>query len=189
MVVRPLDQLIEVTDAPVDRIDRLVVGDVVAEVGQWRRIDRRQPERIDPEPGQVLESRADSAQVADAVAIGVLERAGVDLIDDGFLPSHNWRVSPVRPRSEPSLTPRPGLPSTSLAPVAQGIEHRFPKPGVCGSNPPGGTLRRRQLRELPAKRRNTRYGPSARRGMSRPGGRARCRSRRRSWLARSDEAG
>ena len=25
------------------------------------------------------------------------------------------------------------------APVAQGIEHRFPKPGVAGSNPAGGT--------------------------------------------------
>src|SRR5262245_36107678 len=31
-----------------------------------------------------------------------------------------------------------GLPS---APVAQGIEHRFPKPVVAGSNPAGGTER------------------------------------------------
>ena len=31
--------------------------------------------------------------------------------------------------------------SASPAPVAQGIEHRFPKPGVGGSNPPGGTSR------------------------------------------------
>ena len=26
--------------------------------------------------------------------------------------------------------------------VAQGIEHRFPKPGVAGSNPAGGTITR-----------------------------------------------
>ncbi len=27
-------------------------------------------------------------------------------------------------------------------PVAQGIEHRFPKPGVVGSNPTGVTMKR-----------------------------------------------
>ena len=31
------------------------------------------------------------------------------------------------------------LPSGSNAPVAQGIEHRFPKAGVAGSNPAGGS--------------------------------------------------
>lgn len=30
---------------------------------------------------------------------------------------------------------------TLLAPVAQGIEHRFPKPCVAGSNPAGGVNR------------------------------------------------
>ncbi len=35
-----------------------------------------------------------------------------------------------------------------LAPVAQGIERRFPKPCVAGSSPAGGTLRFREVRRL-----------------------------------------
>ncbi len=31
------------------------------------------------------------------------------------------------------------LASIEVAPVAQGIEHWFPEPGVVGSNPAGGT--------------------------------------------------
>src|SRR5258708_7008185 len=31
--------------------------------------------------------------------------------------------------------------SSIVAPVAQGIEHRFPKPRVAGSNPAGGSFR------------------------------------------------
>ena len=34
----------------------------------------------------------------------------------------------------------------AYGPVAQGIEHRFPKPGVDGSNPPGVTIRQRAQR-------------------------------------------
>src|SRR5439155_26032241 len=33
-----------------------------------------------------------------------------------------------------------------VAPVAQGIEHRFPKPRVAGSNPAGGILRHKVVR-------------------------------------------
>ena len=36
----------------------------------------------------------------------------------------------------------PGVKLPTDAPVAQGIEHRFPKPGVGGSNPPGGARTR-----------------------------------------------
>lgn len=36
--------------------------------------------------------------------------------------------------------------------IAQGIEHRFPKPGVVGSNPTGGTFRGRAGRIRPARR-------------------------------------
>jgi len=36
----------------------------------------------------VVEARRDPGQIADAVAVGVLERARVDLVDDGVLPPH-----------------------------------------------------------------------------------------------------
>src|SRR5262245_11710716 len=62
---------------------RLVVADVVAEVVVQRGGDRRQPDRVDAEPGQVVEPARDPVRVADAVPIRVLERAGIDLVEDG----------------------------------------------------------------------------------------------------------
>ena len=46
------------------------------------------------------------------------------------LPSRSW---PIRRTFSTTL-------STGPAPVAQGIEHRFPKPCVAGSNPAGGAI-------------------------------------------------
>ena len=63
------------------RVDVAVVGDVVAEVGHRRAVERRQPERVDAQPGQVGEPAAQAGQVADPVAVAVLERAGIDLVD------------------------------------------------------------------------------------------------------------
>jgi hypothetical protein len=74
-------QRVEVAQRAEARIDVAVVGDVVAEVGHRRRIERAQPDRIDAEPHQVVEPPADAGQVADAVAVAVLERAGIDLVD------------------------------------------------------------------------------------------------------------
>ena len=124
-----------------ERVDVAVVGDVVAEVRHRRAVDRRQPERVDAEPLQVVQPRAHALEVADAVARGVGERARIDLVDDGLLPPHaaakatgrrrRWRLG-CRPwqrwnRSESSApgswarasrSPRrgPGVPSRSTSP-------------------------------------------------------------------------
>ena len=71
---------------PKQRIDCGVIGHVVAEILHRRRIDRREPERVDAQPVQVVQARDDPAQVADAVAIRVHEGARIDLIDDAALP-------------------------------------------------------------------------------------------------------
>jgi hypothetical protein len=62
-------EAVEVLERPKDGIDALVVGDVVAEVGQRRGIDRRQPQRVDAEPAQMVEPRSDAAKVPDPVAV------------------------------------------------------------------------------------------------------------------------
>jgi hypothetical protein len=80
------DERVEVGKRAVDGIDRVVVGDVVAEVGVRRRVDRRQPDGVGAEVLDVVEPRGDPAQVADAVAVRVLEGARVDLVDDGVRP-------------------------------------------------------------------------------------------------------
>ena len=47
------EERVEVVQRPVLRIDRRVVGDVVAEVALRRLVDRRQPDRVDAERAQV----------------------------------------------------------------------------------------------------------------------------------------
>ena len=93
-VVSLSDELVEVVHRPEDGIDRGVVRDVVAEVGERRGVDRREPERVHAEIDEVVETLRDPAQVADPVAVRVLERARVDLVDDRVLPPH--RVARIR---------------------------------------------------------------------------------------------
>ena len=69
-----------------DRVDVAVVGDVVAEVGHRRGEDRAEPDPLDLEAGQVVELARDALQVTDAIAVGVRERARIDLVDGAPLP-------------------------------------------------------------------------------------------------------
>jgi len=43
------DQAVEVIESAKDRVDRVVIGHVVADVETGRRMDRRQPDRVDAE--------------------------------------------------------------------------------------------------------------------------------------------
>ena len=79
--MRLLRQRVEVGERAEARVDVAVVGDVVAEVGHRRAVERREPDRVDAEVGEVRKPRTDAGQVARPVAVGVLERAGVDLVD------------------------------------------------------------------------------------------------------------
>ena len=66
--------------------DGAVVGDVVAVIVVRRSVDGGEPQYFDAEVCQVRNLLGDAGQVADAVAVGVVEGAGVNLIDNGFLP-------------------------------------------------------------------------------------------------------
>ena len=80
-LVGPLQQRVEVGQRPEDRVDVAVVGDVVAGVGLRGLVERRQPDGVDAELGQRAQPAGDAGQVADAVAVGVRERARIDLVD------------------------------------------------------------------------------------------------------------
>ena len=85
-----VDQRLEVGQVSVLGRDPGVVADVVAEVVQRARVDRRQPQGVHVQggigPAQVVEPRHDPGQVADAVAVRIGEAARVDLVDDGAFP-------------------------------------------------------------------------------------------------------
>ena len=80
------DERLGLGQGPEQRVDRTVVGDVVAGVGHRRRIPRVQPDRVDAEVPDVRQAAADSLDVADAVAVPVGEAAWVDLVRDGIAP-------------------------------------------------------------------------------------------------------
>jgi hypothetical protein len=63
-----------------------VISDVVAHVRQGRGVDRREPQRIDAQVGKVVQARFDPRQVADAIAVRILKRARIDLVDDRVVP-------------------------------------------------------------------------------------------------------
>ena len=80
------DQLLRLPEGPERGIDRAVVNDVVAGVGQRRRVPRVEPKRIDAERGQVRQVGADSRQIAGAVAVGVSKAPNVHLVHDRITP-------------------------------------------------------------------------------------------------------
>ena len=85
-------QPVKVRQRAVLRIDILVVRDVVAEVHLWRRIHRRQPDRIHSQLFQIVQPLGNPVQVADSVAVCVLKAAWINLVDDGILPPVSFCV-------------------------------------------------------------------------------------------------
>src|SRR5262245_34761331 len=77
---------IEITQGTEDRIDVGVIADIVAEIGHWRRIDRRNPDGVHAEPLQIVEFAPNADEITNAIAVPVHKRAWIDLIDDATLP-------------------------------------------------------------------------------------------------------
>jgi hypothetical protein len=84
-VVRLVDELHEVAEVAELRQDLEEVGDVVAAVAQRRLVDRQQPQAVDAEPLQVVHLVGQAADVAGAVAAGVVEAADEHLVEDRAL--------------------------------------------------------------------------------------------------------
>src|SRR6185437_4206215 len=81
-----LDQPVKIVERAEDRIDRAMIGHVIAEVAHRREEERREPHRVDAERRDIVELRGDAGEVADAVAVRVAKAARIDLIDDGAGP-------------------------------------------------------------------------------------------------------
>ena len=84
-LVRLLDQFDEVADRAEVGQDGREVCDVVPAVAQRGVVDRQQPDAVDAQPLEVVEPGDEAAQVAGAVAVGVVEPADQDLVEDGML--------------------------------------------------------------------------------------------------------
>jgi len=79
-------QLVGVGQAAEQRVDRAVVGDVVAGVGLRGGVERRHPDRVHAQLHEVVQPARHAGEVAEAVTVGVGEGARVDLVDDRVPP-------------------------------------------------------------------------------------------------------
>ena len=81
-LVGQIEEGAEVFEGAVARIHREVVRDVVAIVPERRGIEREQPEGGDTKFGEIIQSLDQTPEVAEAVAIAVLERFDVKFVND-----------------------------------------------------------------------------------------------------------
>ena len=84
--VRSLHERDGIVERAEPGLDRSVVAHVVAGIGERRRIPRVDPDRVDTEPGDVVEMRVQAGDVTEPVAVGIGETADVHLVDDGAAP-------------------------------------------------------------------------------------------------------
>ena len=80
------DQVIEIRERAVHRIDGVVIGNVVAEIHLRRREARGNPNGVHAELFQIIQVRGDAIQVADAVVVAIGKTAGINFIENGVLP-------------------------------------------------------------------------------------------------------
>ena len=67
------------------RIDVVIIGDVVAVIAQRRGIKGQKPDGGDAQFLEIIELLDQAAEIADAVAVAVVERLDVQLVDDRVL--------------------------------------------------------------------------------------------------------
>ena len=84
-IVCRVEQRDEILDRAELRQHLAVIGDVIPAVPKRRIVERRQPEAVDAQPGQVVELVDQAAQVAGAVAVGVGEGPDQYLVEDRTL--------------------------------------------------------------------------------------------------------
>ena len=71
---------------PENRINLVIVADIIPLVDKRRLITGAYPQNIHPQILQVIQLFDDSAQISDPVSIGIHKTLGVDLIDDLVVP-------------------------------------------------------------------------------------------------------
>src|SRR5581483_8172954 len=85
--MRLFQELLEIAQTAIRRMDIGVIRDVVPIVFQWRWAEWQQPDRGDAKVFQVVELLGEAPEVADPVSYAVVEGPDMQLIDNGvFVP-------------------------------------------------------------------------------------------------------
>lgn len=82
----PRGQRVPVVEGAQHRVDGQVVGDVVAVVEAWAGEEGGEPHHVDAQRREVWQPLGDPGEIADTVAVGVLEAPHVHLVAHGAAP-------------------------------------------------------------------------------------------------------
>ena len=110
-------QVVEVSQRAEAWIDVAIVGNVIAEINHRRRVNGRDPDRVDPKADKIIEPPLYPSEVADAVVVGVLKGPRVDLID-------HTRLPPERGHANSTLGTYAGSKARTSDDIATSL-HRF----------------------------------------------------------------
>ena len=80
------NQRVKIRQRSVFRIDVAIIRHVITKILLWRRKERADPDGVNAQIGDIIQSGDDPLQVADTIAVGILKRPWIDLIDDGRFP-------------------------------------------------------------------------------------------------------
>ena len=80
------DQSVEIRKIAEDRRNVAIIRNVISEIRHRRRVNRRNPNRIDAETHNMVEALNDSRKIPDSISVGILKRPRINLIDDATLP-------------------------------------------------------------------------------------------------------
>src|SRR4029453_17277585 len=91
------DQRHEVAERSESRVNPIEVGNVVPVIAVGGGLEGHEPDAADPNPGQVVETLGQAAEVADSVAVPIKESLDIKAVDDRILPP---QVAGARGRHE-----------------------------------------------------------------------------------------
>ena len=81
-----VQQGVQVLKGPEERMNIGVIRNVIAKIGHGRRVDWREPDRVNAEPAQVIQPAGDTREISHPIAIAIEKTAWVDLINHSRLP-------------------------------------------------------------------------------------------------------
>src|SRR5258708_6839465 len=97
ILMSDIQELFEIIQGAVGWIYREIIGNVIAIVPEWRRVERQKPDRGNAKVFQIIQPAQQALKISDAVIIRIAKGFDVQLIDDGFLePERRWRLNRLR---------------------------------------------------------------------------------------------
>ena len=75
----------EIVQRPINRVDAVIISDVITIVLQRRGVEGQQPDRGHSQVFEIIQFARQAGEVANAVSVGIHEGTDVQLVDDGVL--------------------------------------------------------------------------------------------------------